>query len=147
MDYNMALNIMYDHNLDVTDYNNLRDSAGWGRIPEKQARAGLSRSDFVIAAKDGERTVGMSRVLTDGGCVALILDVVVHPEYQGKGIGRTLMQSVMNYINNRIAQGEVGHICLMAAKGKEDFYKKFGFEERPNEKQGAGMTQWIYKDE
>jgi 8-oxo-dGTP pyrophosphatase MutT (NUDIX family)/GNAT superfamily N-acetyltransferase len=146
LDDNLDLNIIYDHELKVSDYNNLRALVGWGMLPETQALAGLSRSDFVIAAKDGKRTVGMSRVLTDGGCVALILDVVVHPEYQGKGIGRTLMQSVMNYINDNMAQGEESHICLMAAKGKEDFYKKFGFEERPNDNRGAGMTQWIKKE-
>lgn len=145
-DDNMGINIIYDHDLNVTDYNNLRALVGWGMLPEKQAQAGLNRSDFVIAAKEGERTVGMSRVLTDGGCVALILDVVVHPEYQGKGIGRVLMQSVMNYINDNMSQGEESHICLMAAKGKEGFYKKFGFEERPNENRGSGMTQWIKKE-
>jgi hypothetical protein len=36
-------------------------------------------------------------------------------------------------------------ICLLAAKGKEEFYKKFGFEERPNEKSGSGMSQWVKK--
>lgn len=35
------------------------------------------------------------------------------------------------------------HICLMAVKGKEEFYKKFGFVERPNENFGCGMHQWI----
>lgn len=139
----MESNIIYDHNLNVADYNQLRSSVGWNAIPEKQALAGLTRSDFIIAAKDGDRTVGMSRVLTDGGSVVLILDVVVHPEYQGLGIGRALMQSVMDYINQRIGQGELSNVHLMAAKGKEGFYKKFGFEERPNDKSGAGMTQWI----
>ena len=142
----MSLNIRYDNDLAVSDYNNLREIVGWNRIPEQQAQAGLRGSDFVIAAKDGERTIGMSRVLTDGGCVALILDVVVHPEYQGLGIGRTLMEAVMKFIDGRMALGEVSHICLMAAKGKEEFYKKFGFEERPNDIRGAGMTQWIKRE-
>lgn len=142
----MDRNIRYDHNLEVADYNKLRASAGWGTMPEKQAQAGLNRSDFVIAAKNDHETIGMSRVLTDGGCVALILDVVVLPQYQGHGIGRALMQAVMAYIEGRIDEGEVSHICLMAAKGKEGFYKKFGFEERPNDKSGAGMTKWIRKE-
>ena len=34
-------------------------------------------------------------------------------------------------------------MCLMAAKGKEPFYEKFGFSERPNENLGAGMDQWF----
>ena len=32
---------------------------------------------------------------------------------------------------------------LMAAQGKEPFYRKFGFEERPNGRLGAGMDQWF----
>jgi hypothetical protein len=52
----------------------------------------------------------------------------------------------MTYINDRLEPNEVSHICLMAAKGKEGFYKKFGFEERPNDKSGAGMTLWIKKE-
>jgi hypothetical protein len=31
----------------------------------------------------------------------------------------------------------------MAAKGKENFYKKLNFIERPNEHYGAGMIQFI----
>ncbi|MDF2486225.1 MAG: family N-acetyltransferase [Herbinix sp.] len=140
------MNIIYDNNLKVIDYNHLRTSVGWSPVPEKQAQAGINGCGFLIAAKDGDKTVGMSRVLTDGGCVALILDVVVLPEYQGQGIGRTLMQEVMNYINTRLGEDEVSHICLMAAKGKEGFYQKFGFELRPNDKSGAGMTQWIKRE-
>jgi hypothetical protein len=35
----------------------------------------------------------------------------------------------------------------MAAKNKETFYKQFGFEGRPNDKVGAGMTQWMKYNE
>lgn len=38
-------------------------------------------------------------------------------------------------------------VNLMAAKGKEPFYKKFGFIERPNDKHGAGMIQYLKPDE
>ncbi|MBP1756997.1 MAG: GCN5-related N-acetyltransferase [Firmicutes bacterium] len=140
------MNIIYDNDLAVEDYINLRASVGWTMLSEKQAQAGISGCGFVIAAKDGNRTVGMSRVLTDGGCIAFILDVVVHPEYQGNGIGKALMQAVMNYVDTRIEVGEISQVCLMAAKGKESFYTKFGFEERPNDKSGAGMNQWIKRE-
>jgi hypothetical protein len=42
-----------------------------------------------------------------------------------------------------LGKGQKVYVNLMSAKGKEPFYKKFGFEERPNDKVGAGMTQWI----
>jgi hypothetical protein len=37
-------------------------------------------------------------------------------------------------------------VNLMAAQGKEGFYKKFGFAERPNDGHGAGMSLWIGND-
>lgn len=51
----------------------------------------------------------------------------------------------MQYINDSIGSGERILVKLMAAKGKESFYKKFGFVERPNQYYGVGMTQWIQK--
>jgi GNAT superfamily N-acetyltransferase len=87
----------------------------------------------------------MARVITDYGYVVYIADVIVMPEYQGKGVGRLLLNGIMKYINDNIAPGQQKSINLMAAKGKEEFYKKFGFEERPNDYSGCGMSQWISK--
>ncbi|MDF2944299.1 MAG: GCN5-related N-acetyltransferase [Herbinix sp.] len=139
------MNIRYEGTITVSDYNYLRSTAGWGMLPLKQAQAGIDRSDFLVVAKEEDKTIGMARVITDGGCVALILDVVVLPEYQGKGIGKTILQMILSYIENNLDTGEIAYVALMAAKGKEGFYQKLGFEERPNDHHGAGMTQWIKK--
>lgn len=140
------MNVQYDNVLSVTDYNILRTSAGWGTIPPHQAEVGLSRSELVIAAKEEGRTVGMSRIVSDGGCAVFIVDVIVLPEYQRKGIGKAMLERIMEYLNGKMSSGEVLHIGLMAAKGKEEFYKKFGFEYRPNDHAGPGMTQWLRRD-
>lgn len=139
------MSMIYDSILLVKDYNNLRESAGWCVLPEKQVQKGLDRSDYVIAAKEDEKTIGMARVFSDSGCVFFISDVVVLPEYQGKGIGKTMIQSIMTYINNQLEGGDIANVALMAAIGKEEFYEKFGFEVRPNDHHGAGLSQWIHK--
>jgi predicted N-acetyltransferase YhbS len=72
---------------------------------------------------------------------------VVKPDYQNKGIGKKLMQEVMKYIKNSLKDGQEVFVNLMATKGNETFYKKFGFAERPNDNVGAGMTQWVKNDE
>jgi hypothetical protein len=50
-----------------------------------------------------------------------------------------IMTELLNYI------GKVGHdntnVGLMCSKGREKFYKSFGFDERPNERFGAGMIK------
>lgn len=138
-------NIFYDNDLSVTDYNLLRLSAGWGTVPEQQAQRGIDNSAFIITAKCNSETVGMTRVVSDYGYIAIIVDVIVLPEYQSKGIGREMMNRVMEYLNNSIVKGEKLMVNLMAAKGKETFYDKFGFKQRPDEQYGAGMVQYITK--
>lgn len=79
------------------------------------------------------------------GYVVIITDVIILPEYQGSGIGKCLMQDMMNYIHTNLKEGQSVLINLMAAKDKELFYERFGFEQRPTGTLGAGMTQWVRK--
>ncbi len=139
------MEITYVNSITVEDYNYLRKSVGWYEVPAHKVKRGLDNSTYIIAAKYEGKTVGMARVVSDGGCVALIVDVIVHPKYQGKGIGTAMMNMVMEYLHNNLDSGEGISVILMTAKGKEAFYKKFGFIERPNEKLGAGMSMWLQK--
>lgn len=86
---------------------------------------------------------GLRNCKSDHLYVAFIADVIVRPEYQGKGLGRELMNNAMEFIRSQLRPGYKIMVNLMAAKGKEDFYKKFGFISRPNESFGCGMCQWI----
>ena len=63
----------------------------------------LAGSDIVVAAVDrtSDRLVGFARVITDFTYVALILDVIVAPEFHGRGIGAMIMESVVT--NPRLA--------------------------------------------
>jgi len=141
------MEIEYVNEISVEDYNLLRTSVGWDPIKESRARTGLDNSAFIVAARCGERTVGMARVISDGGFVAFIADVVVHPEFQGQGIGRAMMERVVAYIDSLLEEDHLVYTVLTAAKGKEDFYKKFGFIARPTEEHGAGMFRELrYED-
>ena len=92
------MNIVYMNDISVKDYNMLRASAGWMAIHPEQAEAGLKGSALVIAAKDGNKTVGTARLVWDGGYAALIKDVLVLPEYQGQGIGAVMMEQIMAFL-------------------------------------------------
>ena len=63
--------------------------------------------------------------------------------FQKQGLGRLLMEKIMDYLHSQLKTGYRFMVCLMAAKGKEEFYKKFGFIDRPNENFGCGMHQWL----
>ena len=85
----------------------------------------------------------MARVISDDGYMALIVDVMVLPEYQGKGVGRRLMENITEWLDQLTKDGRCVMVNLMATPGNESFYEKFGFVARPTDHMGAGMVRWI----
>ena len=119
------MEIQYHHNLSAEDYNRLRHSAGWVDLTLEQAKEGLKNSAYVIAASCKGEVIGMARCLSDGGYVRFIADVVVLPEYQGCGIGRHLVENILQEIRKNKKDDEYISINLMAAKGKKRFMKNW----------------------
>ena len=139
------MNITFTNTLSASDFNMLRSAVGWDFIEETLAESGLRNSAFVVCVKDGDKTIGMGRVVTDYGYFIYISDVAVLPEYQGKGIGAEIINRIMTYIDSTIKPGQKKFISLFSTVGNEAFYEKYGFKKRPNETQGSGMNQWIAK--
>ena len=125
------------------EYMELRRRVGWCEFPLEEAQAGIDNSYMITCARDGEQAVGVVRLLWDGGYIAFLSDVIVDPDYQRQGIGKKLVESAIQRVKADMKPGSKVKMCLMAAKGKEPFYEKFGFSERPNENLGAGMDQWF----
>ena len=141
------MDITFTNEITVEDYNYLRKAVGWSELEEKLATNSIKNALFIVAAVFEGKTIGMARVSGDGGYIIFIADVIVLPDYQNKGIGKQLMTRAMSYIKEVfLEEGQLVFVNLMSAKGREPFYEKFGFEKRPNEKYGSGMTQWIRKE-
>ena len=132
--------ITYANEISIEDYNMLRASQGWRQLSPAQAEKAVSNNAFLVAARDGPRTVGMTRLLSDGGYFAVVLDVVVLPEYQGRGIGREMMSRAVAHLKASLQPGENSYTILTSAPGKEGFYEKMGFHQVPNEDEGAGLV-------
>ena len=127
------------------DINSFRRSVGWYELSERQLAAAKNNSVFAITALDEEKEVGSARVVGDGGYQFFISDVIVRPEYQGMGIGREMLNRLMNCALSVADDGETIMINLMSAKDKEGFYEKLGFMRRPNDERGCGMTLFLTK--
>ena len=134
--------LRYNNILSVKEYCELRSAVGWPMIPEEQAQAGLDNSDFIIACREDNVIVGSARLFWDKGYIAYLADVMVKPEYQKQGIGKKLVNECILYIDSQLKADWRIKILILAAKGKEQFYEKLGFEVRPNENDGAGMQTW-----
>ena len=123
---------------DAETYNRLRGSVGWATYEADTIEHCLAQSRYCVCAAlgDGE-IIGMARVVGDGGLVCYIQDVIVLPQWQRRGIGRAMMDKVMAFVDEHAAPGAV--IGLMAALGKEAFYRRYGFTVRPDARFGPGM--------
>ena len=96
----------------------------------------VAGSFLAAAAFEGENLVGMGRVLSDGVSDAYIQDVVVHPDFRGKGIGGKI---VMFLVSELEARG-VDWIALVGEPGTENFYSRLGFDAK------KGFTLWKWNN-
>ena len=144
----MKVNYSITDSITPEEYMKLREAVGWGLFPLEEAEAGLSNS-YIWCLRDNEasrRPIGIGRVIWDHGYVMYIADIIVIPEYQGNGLGRVIMEHVMDFIHEQLKPGYRFMVSLCSAKGKEEFYKKFGFVVRPNDDVGPGMHQWFVNE-
>ncbi|MBR3635453.1 MAG: GNAT family N-acetyltransferase [Lachnospiraceae bacterium] len=132
--------------MSAEEYLGLRKAVGWSIFPVEEAQAGLDNS-YVVCIRDEDRAVAMGRIIWDHGYSVLIADIIVAPNYQGCGLGRMVMENIMDHIRSLLKPGYRIMVSLLAAQNKEEFYKKFGFIDRPNENFGCGMHQWLESHE
>ncbi|MDF2885773.1 MAG: family acetyltransferase [Lacrimispora sp.] len=134
MEFEMKENV-----LTVKDYQRLRTSVGWSVLPEQQIEMALKNSLITITVRDQEQVVGMCRLVGDGCYICYVQDLVILPEYQGRGIGKSMIERVVSYVNQQGFPGTNITLGLFSAMGKEEFYQKQGFHIRPSDNRGAGM--------
>lgn len=132
-----------ENTLDIDTYLELRASVNWKKLRKEQARKALAHSLFTVVAYEGDKPVGMGRIVGDGVVIDYIQDLVVRPEAQAHGVGRRIIERLIEYVKETKLDDTEIMLCLMCAKGREAFYKKFDFIARPTDSLGPGMIQYI----
>lgn len=108
------------------DYMALRLEAGLSGKSKEAAEIGLRNSLFALSIYDGNTLIGMGRIIGDGGAFFQVVDIAVKPSYQGKGLGKTIMNEVMSYLDQNTYEGS--YVSLLADLPADQLYKQFGFE-------------------
>ena len=125
--------------LTSTAFCQLRTAVHFQLLTEPQAKQVLAHTTAVIAIRHGDRYVGITRILFDYGTDAYLTDVIVHPDYQGQGIGGLLVKNALAYLQTHVQPGVRIACSLYANPGKEPFYAAYGFQLLPNAQYGHGM--------
>lgn len=135
------MNIRY-HNVqpDKKAFYDLYETTGWNRkygFTEEDLHKAVSNSYFICCAYSGSQLIGFGRLISDGIYQSFIGDMIVHPAYQKNGIG----SQILTILIEKCQTEGMKWVQLTSAQGKMDFYKKFGFEERPAD--GPGMQKFL----
>ena len=106
------------------EYNQLRIDAGLSPKSNKAAVIGLPNSLYSVCIRNGQKLIGMGRIIGDGACFLQIVDIAVHPEYQGRGLGKLIMENVESYVSSIAVEGT--YVSLIG--DKPEFYEKLGYQ-------------------
>lgn len=127
--------------LTVDEYQYLRGTTNWFKIEDKAVEKSIENELFSVCVYDGQKIVGMGRIVGDGAIYFYIQDIIVIPSYQGKGLGVRIMNEIETFLlENAYNNSFIG---LMAADGVLEFYHKFGYEKRDDTK--PGMSKLMKK--
>ena len=133
-----------ENKLTYEGYVALRHSVSWEIYSEEQVRKSIGNSLYVVTATENNQTIAMGRLVGDG-MYYMIVDVIVEPKHQSRGIGSQIIDKLIHYVEKEIPDGGRASIQLIAEKGKEEFYIKKGFKVIPHEFCGSGMRKVIRK--
>lgn len=118
-------------------------SVGWEPPCIEQVQTALQNTLATFTCYDGDRPVGMARVIGDGGMSFYIKDFAVVPSSQGKGVGKCLLTALEQYVKECKPLEWAVSLELISSKDAVDFYERFGFEKRPCDGVGPGMFKMI----
>lgn len=118
-------------------------SVGWEPPCIEQIAAALENTLATFTCFDGDRPVGMVRLIGDRGMSFYIKDFAVIPSYQGRGAGKCLLAELERHVKACKPADWAVSLELISSKEAVPFYRKYGFEERPCAWDGPGMFKMI----
>jgi ribosomal protein S18 acetylase RimI-like enzyme len=113
--------------LSIGELVRLYSSVGWGVYTADPATlaAAVRGSSYLIAARDGGLLVGLARVVSDDASICYLQDVLVAPQWQRRGVGRRLVDGVLD----RYAHVRQKVLVTDDDPGQRAFYESLGYRE------------------
>jgi ribosomal protein S18 acetylase RimI-like enzyme len=119
------MHLTWHYDLDNVNWealSHLYKIAPLGNKTPEDLKTVFTNSRYKCFVYDDDKIVGVGRALADGVDVSYIADVAIHPDYQGQGIGKAIVNKLVEFSKG------YNKILLFASIGKEPFYAKLGFD-------------------
>jgi len=110
----LDMNIVYD----------FLSQSYWAKTRPREHTDAAFANSLVFGLYDENRQIGMGRVITDFSIVAYLCDVFIHENYRGLGLGKWLVQSILEHPDLRHVRR-----WLLATDDAHGLYQQFGFEQ------------------
>jgi GNAT superfamily N-acetyltransferase len=109
--------------LDMDSVYDFLSRAYWANTRPRERTEQSFANSLVFGLYEGDRQIGMARVISDFSVFAYLCDVFIHEDYRGHGLGKWLIQTVLEH-------PDLKHIrrWLLATDDAHGLYQQFGFE-------------------
>ncbi len=118
---------LIEHFPEAADYCRLRTEAGMSPKTLEAALKGLPNTLYGVSLQRDGEVIGMGRIIGDGGCFYTVVDIAVAPAYQGKGLGKRIMNALDAWLRSNAEPS--AYVTLVADGDARHLYAKYGFVE------------------
>jgi GNAT superfamily N-acetyltransferase len=108
--------------LDLDAMTEMLSRAYWAKGRTREVIARYVQYSLVFGVYDGDRQVGLARIVSDYTTFAWLCDVFIHEDYRGRGIGKWLMETILSHPE---LQGL--RRFLLASRDARGLYAQYGF--------------------
>ena len=127
----------------TSDFVRIRRNLKWNEIPETLVEKAINGSMINISVYDNEECVGVGRIVGDGALKGMLTDIMVLNEFQGKGVGKLIVTSLIKELENMVNDGCCFQLEASPTANNREFYIKCGLKYKPQNQDGVYL--WIRK--
>jgi len=130
----MKIEILETSKISKEQILNLYKLNGWSAVKKPELLLkGLLNSHTLVTAWQSNKLIGLGNAISDGALVVYYPHLLIHPNFQGLGVGRMIVEKLQKKYHGFHMQ------ILTSDKESIGFYNKLGFD-----KAGSTQAMWIY---
>lgn len=118
-----------DQTASVDEFLDLRKAAGLKAFSYQAASISMANMLHGVWLRDTDGAlIGMGRLIGDGGCFVMVVDIAVRPAHQRQGYGQKIMDALLVWADAHLPSS--CYLTLIADPRGKKLYERSGFSTR-----------------